>query len=54
MEVNIVFTSKKVLSFFSTKDKFPRALRSCVVYKFTYVCCQARYVGEPQDVMASE
>ena len=46
MEVNIVFTSNKVSSFFSTKDKIPRALRSCVVYKFTCACCQARYVGE--------
>ena len=46
MEVNIVFTSKKISSFFSTKDKLPRALRSCVIYKFTCACCQARYVGE--------
>ena len=46
VNIKLVFTSKKVSSFFSTKDKIPSALRSCVVYKFTCACCNARYVGE--------
>ena len=44
--IKLVFTSQKISSFFSTKDKMPSALRSYVVYKFTCACCNARYVGE--------
>ena len=44
--VKLVFSSQKLASFFSTKDKMPIALRSNVVYKFTCACCNARYVGE--------
>ena len=42
----LVFTSGKVSSYFSTKDKMPSALNSHVVYKFTCACCNASYVGE--------
>ena len=42
----MVFTSKKVASFFSTKDKLPSALRSHVVYQFTCARCKASYVGQ--------
>ena len=44
--IKLVFTSKKISSFFSTKDRLPNALRSNVVYKFTCACCNASYVGE--------
>ena len=44
--IQLVFTSQKVSSFFSLKDKMPSALRSYVVYKFTCACCNASYVGE--------
>ena len=44
--IKLVFTSRKVSSFFSTKDKIPSALRSCVVYKFTCAFCNESYVGE--------
>ena len=36
----LVFTSKTVSSFFSTKDKIPSALRSGVVYNFTLCVLQ--------------
>ena len=44
--IKLVFTSKKISSFFSTKDRLPSALKSFVVYKFTCACCNASYVGE--------
>ena len=44
--IKLVFTSQKISSFFSTKDKMPSDLRSNVVYKFTCACCNARYVGQ--------
>ena len=44
--IKLVFTSPKISSYFSTKDKMPSALRSSVVYKFTCACCKASYVGE--------
>ena len=44
--IKIVFTSNKISSFFSTKDKMPSELRACVVYKFQCAGCNACYVGE--------
>ena len=44
--IQLVFTSQKVSSFFSLKDKMPSALRSYVVYKFYCAGCNASYVGE--------
>ena len=46
VNIKIVFTTQKVSSFFSTKDKIPVSLRSHVVYKFTCACRNASYVGE--------
>ena len=45
-DVKIVFTSNKVSSFFSTKDKVPNALLSHVVYFFKCAGCNASYVGQ--------
>ena len=44
--IKLVFNSIKVSSFFSTKDKISRALRSQVVYQFTCASCNASYVGQ--------
>ena len=46
VDIKLVFTSNKVSSFFSTKDKVPNDLRSHVVYKFICACCKASYVGQ--------
>ena len=43
--VTLVFSSNKIASFFTIKDKIPSALKSFVVYKFTYADCNVRYVG---------
>ena len=45
-DIKLVFTSKKVSSYFSTKDKVPNALVSHVVYYFKCAGCNASYVGE--------
>ena len=44
--IKIVYTSKKIASFFSTKDLMPRSLRAGVVYKFQCAGCNACYVGQ--------
>ena len=44
--IKVVFTSQKISSFFSTKDKMPSELRARVVYKFTCASCKACYVGQ--------
>ena len=44
--IKIVFTSNKISSFFSTKDKMPSELRAGVIYKFQCAGCNACYVGE--------
>ena len=44
--IKLVFTSKKISSFFSTKDRIPDALRSNVVYHFNCASCNASYVGQ--------
>ena len=44
--ITLIFTSLKVSSFFSLKDKIPNSLRSRVVYKFTCNSCNAIYVGQ--------
>jgi len=44
--IKLVFTSKKISSYFSTKDKMPSDLNSNVVYKFICACCKQSYVGE--------
>ena len=46
INIKLVFTTKKISSFFSTKDVIPSALRSHVVYNFTCASCNASYVGQ--------
>jgi hypothetical protein len=47
LDIRFVFRSTKRLStFFSFKDKIPKALKSGVVYSFTCRCCSASYVGQ--------
>ena len=44
--IKVVFTSKKISSYFSSKDKMPSELRARVVYKFKCAGCNACYVGQ--------
>ena len=44
--ITLVFSSTKISSFFSSKDKIPEALRSLVVYHFICASCGASYIGE--------
>ena len=46
LNVQIVFSSFKIGSWFSAKDLIPSGLRSRVVYKFSCVGCNACYIGE--------
>ena len=46
INIKLVFTTKKISSFFSTKDVNPSVLRSRVVYHFTCASCNASYVGQ--------
>ena len=46
IDIKLAFTSSKVSSYFSTKDKMPNNLRSCVVYQFNCAFCNKSYVGE--------
>jgi len=46
INIKLVFTTKKISSFFSTKDVNPSVLRSHVVYHFTCASCNASYVGQ--------
>ena len=44
--IKFVFSTFKLASLFSTKDKVPYGLKSYVVYKFLCAGCNASYVGE--------
>ena len=44
--IKIVFSTFKLVSLFSTKDKVPYGLKFYVVYKFLCAGCNASYVGE--------
>lgn len=44
--VKIIFTSFKIGSMFSSKDKIPNHIKSNVVYQFTCASCNASYIGE--------
>ena len=44
--VKLVFSPFKLKDPFSSKDFLPVALKSFVVYKFTYAGCQSCYIGE--------
>ena len=45
-KIKIVFTSFKIGSLFSTKDKIASILKSNVIYKFKCGNCNATYIGE--------
>ena len=44
--IKTVFSSFKLVSLFSTKDKVPYGVKSYVAYKFLCAGCNANYVGE--------
>ena len=44
--IKIIFSTFKLASLFSTKDKVPYGLKSYVIYKFLCAGCNASYVGE--------
>ena len=44
--IKIIFSTFKLASLFSTKDKVPYGLNSYVIYKFLCAGCNASYVGE--------
>ena len=44
--INLVFNSFKVESYFSYKDPIPDDLKSFLVYKFTCATCSSSYFGE--------
>ena len=47
LNIRFVFRPTLRLShLFSSKDKIPKALRSCVVYSFKCRCCSASYLGQ--------
>ena len=46
IDINISFSTFKIGSVFSAKDKLNKALKSCVVYRYICPGCNARYVGE--------
>ena len=45
LNIQLVFNSCKLSSFFSIKDKVPKELQSFVVYKFLCSGCNATYIG---------
>ena len=45
-QFKIVFSTFKLSSLFSTKDKVPYGLKSYVIYKLLCAGCNASYVGE--------
>ena len=43
----LVQVNKKTIgSFFKYKDQLPKAMRSCVIYKYSCASCNASYIGE--------
>ena len=44
--INMVFSTFKLASLFSTKDKVPYVLKSYAVYKFLYASCNASFLGK--------
>ena len=46
VKLNIIFTTKRIGSYFSLKDSFGREMLSNVVYKFDCASCNACYVGK--------
>ena len=46
VKISIIFTTKRIGSYFSLKDSFEREMLSNVVYKFKCASCNACYVGK--------
>ena len=46
LHIQFVFCSTRISSFFPSKDKVPKLMRSGVVYLFKCRCCSASYVGQ--------
>ena len=44
--IQLVFNSFKIKSYFLYKDLIPDDLKSLLVYKFTCASCSSRYIGE--------
>ena len=45
--VKVVFkTSNRLIKYFSFKDIVPEHIRSCQIYNFTRVTCNASYIGK--------
>ena len=44
--IQLVFNSSKIKSYFLYKDLIPDDLKSLLVYKFTCASCSSRYIGE--------
>ena len=44
--IKLIFTSYKIRSFFSNKDRIPNSMKSQLVYKFICAGCNASYIGE--------
>ena len=51
--LKIVFTSFKIKSYFSAKDKKPYFFKPFLVYKFLYARCNC-YIGEPVLTLKQE
>jgi hypothetical protein len=46
VKIRIIFTSKRIGSYFSLKDSFGKEMSSNVVYKFICANCNDCYIGE--------
>ena len=44
-KIELVFSSSKISSLFSMKDRVPFDLRSYIVYKFACGSCKSDYIG---------
>ena len=44
--IKVVFSSFKIINYFSYKDAIPNDLKSSLVYKFTFPSCSSSYIGK--------
>ena len=45
LQIRLVFTTSKLKSYFSNKDRLPKAFTSSVIYEFNCAGCNSSYVG---------
>ena len=46
VSVRVIFKPRRTIqSFFNFKDKVPKNMRSCIIYKYECSCCNATYYG---------